>query len=297
MVAACGGRDEFATGAGPGNGEPSSCGEVTEVPDEVVEQLHLDTGFYARHCQAFGIDVLGSAQVSDNAMLEAGRLLEGVFDGRPELRDAVHDRFFRVIVVATAAGESFDDVPELDDLRKVERLAAGIGPDPAFPAATVRDSAILCRPVEQDPGATPPGDTLVHELGHAVLSMGLVETTPDFRERLEVAFDDARAQDLWNITVPPEVELFFGALPSDTHMMTNADEYWATGVSAWFGFKPLPLTYALTDDDPPRLQLQVIYGRDSLTALDPPLAALLEEVFGPSPRLRHGCPAWIPRIE
>ncbi|MDD9937975.1 MAG: hypothetical protein OXT09_30470, partial [Myxococcales bacterium] len=287
----------FATGAGPGNGQPSSCEEVTGVPDEVVEQLHLDTGFYARHCQAFGIDVLGSAQVSDNAMLEAGRLLEGVFDGRPELRDAVHDRFFRVIVVATAAGESFDDVPELDDLRKVERLAAGIGPDPAFPAATVRDSAILCRPAEQDPGATPPGDTLVHELGHAVLSMGLVETTPDFRERLEVAFGDARAQDLWNITVPPEVELFFGALPSDTHMMTNADEYWATGVSAWFGFKPLPLTYALTDDDPPRLQLQVIYGRDSLAALDPPLAALLEEVFGPSPRLRHGCPAWIPRIE
>ncbi|MDH5670756.1 MAG: hypothetical protein OEZ06_01315 [Myxococcales bacterium] len=295
LLLACQSPPDFATGAGPGRDEPSSCDEVTAVPDQVVQELKLDTDFYGRHCQALGIDVLGSSRVPDAAMLEAGRVLEGVFEQRAELRDAVHDRYFRVVLVASSAGEELDDVPELGDLRKVERMAAGLGPDAYFPAATVRDSAVLCRPADKDPNATPPGDTLVHELGHALLSMGLVEVDPGFEERLIQAFEGARAAGTWAIEVPPVVEVLFGELPSATHMMGDHEEYWATGVSAWFGFKPLPLSYALTDDDPPGIQLQVVYGRDALRGHDPALADLLEEVFGPSPGLRPSCVEWIPR--
>jgi hypothetical protein len=294
MASACGDEPVFATGGGPAADAPSSCAEPTEVPAAVVETLSLDEAFYAKHCAVFGIDVLASRRVPDMAMEVAGRMLQGVLEDDPDLRDALHDRYFRVVLVAASAGEELRDVPELGGISSRENAAAGIGPDPAFPAATIRDSAILCRPPEQDALATPPGDTLLHELGHALLSMGLVETTPDFRDRLDEAFSAARADGRWEIRVLPAADLLFGPLPSDNYLMSNAEEYWATGVSAWLGFKPIPIAYALTDDDPPRLQLQVIYGRDSITDVDPALAELLTEVLGPSPELRHHCPAWIP---
>jgi hypothetical protein len=292
--AACAEDARFETGRGPGNDEPSSCDDVTAVPADVASAFELDERFYAKHCAALGIDVLASAQVADAVMLEAGRIVEGMFADRPELRDAVHDRYFRVVLVASAAGERLADVPELSDLSRAESAAAGLGPDPEFPAATVRDSVIVCRPRDRDPLATPPGDTLVHELGHALLEMGLAETDPDFRDRLHDAYDEARAEELWTLRVPGPVAALFGSLPTDNYLMTNPDEYWATGVSAWFGFKPVPLAYGLTDSNPPALQLQALYGRDSLSEHDPRLSSLLTEVFGPSPSLRPSCEAWIP---
>lgn len=296
-VLACEEQASFATGAGPGDDSPSSCDRVTAVPDDVVEQLHLDQRFYARHCAVFGVDVLGSARVPDAAMLEAGRIVEGIFVDKAELRDAVHDRYFRVVLVASSAGEELREVPELSGIRPFENAAAGIGPDPAFPAATMRDSAILCRAPDQDPLATPPGDTLVHELAHAMLDMGLAQTEPDFRDRLEAAYDEAREAHTWELVLPAPVTALFGEQPTDSYMMKNEGEYWATGASAWFGFRTLPLAYGLTEDDPPQLQLEAIFGRDALQEHDPALAALLTAVFGPSPELRPGCPEWIPTID
>lgn len=290
----CADEAEFATGGGPGNDEPSSCDDVGDVPAGVVRALHLDRAFYAKHCAALGFDVLGSERVPDAVMEEAGRIVQGVFADQPELRDAVHDRYFRVVIVASSAGEGLDDVPELSDLNRAERSAAGIGPDPDFPAATMRDSVITCRPREQDPQATPPGDTLVHELGHAILTMGLDHTDPGFRDRLDGAYQHARSEALWTLRVPPSVEAVFQDLETRNYLMTNPDEYWATGVSAWFGFKAIPLGYALTGERPPRLALQVLFGRDALSEHDPALAELLEEVFGPQPALRPTCTDWLP---
>ena len=293
-VLGCAEPAAFATGAGPGNDEPSRCDDVADVPAGVARTLQLDRRFYARHCTARGFDLLASERVPDPVMREAGRIVEGVFDGNAALRDAVHDRYFRVVIVASSAGEGLDDVPELSDLNATERAAAGIGPDPDFPAATMRDSVIVCRPRDRDPQATPPGDTLVHELGHAILSMGLVETDPGFRARLRAAYDHAREEALWTLHVPASVEAVFPDLSTRNYLMTNADEYWATGVSAWFGFKAIPLAYALTASNPPRLALQVLFGRDPLADHDPELAALLEEVFGPEPALRPSCDEWLP---
>jgi hypothetical protein len=297
-VLACAGCQpaEYRTGGGPGNDEPSSCEEPGPVPSEVARELDLDRGFYAQHCAVFGIPILGSAEVSQPALQEAGRLVQGVLEGHTELRDALHDRYFRVVVVASNAGEQLKDVPELADLRDVENRAAGLGPDPEFPAATVRDSTILCRPRTQDPGATPPGDTLVHELGHAILSMGLDAIEPGFRKRLHAAFDTANDDARWQLNMPADVEVLYPGQPTDNYLMTDPDEYWATGVSAWFGLKPIPVGYRLTEDAPPQLALEVIYGRDSLEAHDPELSALLEEVFGAEQTLPHGCPQWIPAL-
>lgn len=296
-LVACEEPARFSTGAGPGNDEPSSCDQVSDVPGDVAEQLHLDLDFYSRHCAVFGIHVLGSAGVSDEAMLEAGRIVEGIFVDKPALRDAVHDRYFRVVLIASSSGEELHDVPELSGLRAVENAAAGIGPDAEFPAATMRDTAITCRPPDRDPLATPPGDTLVHELAHALLEMGLPHTDPSFRDRLEEIYDDARNGETWDLVLPETVRALLGEQPTDVYMMKNPDEYFATATAAWFGFRPLPLAYGLTEDDPPQLLLEAIFGRDAIQTHDPALASMLTEVFGRSPELMPGCPEWIPKID
>jgi hypothetical protein len=294
---ACEEASVFQTGGGPGSDEPSSCAEVTAVSDEVASALSLDRDFYAQHCSALGIDVLGADGVSAAAMLESGRILEGLLDELPDVRDAMHDRYFRVVVVASSTGQELRDVPELHGLRKVENAAAGLGPDPDFPAATIRDSVIVCRPRGQDALATPPGDTLVHEIGHGILDMGLAHTDESFRDALEDAYDDARDDGRWTIALPAAVEALFGKQPTENYLMRNPAEYFATGVSAWHGFKPIPLAYGLTDDDPPRLRLEVSYGRDALAFNDPGLARLLAEVFGEDPALKPSCEGWAPSFD
>jgi hypothetical protein len=298
LLCACG-SVEYTTGAGPGSNAKSTCNAITSVPDDVARAFDLDTKFYARYCSVYDFPVLGTANVSDAVMLEAGKLIEGVFAKRTELRDAIHDRYFRVVLVATSTGEELRDVPELHDISARENAAAGLGPAPEFPAATVRDSVILCRPRTQDPEATPPGDTLVHELGHAILDMGLPTVDSTFHGRLHAAYDDARHTGLWKLKVSAAADALFGPdLPTDNYLMTNADEYWAVGVSAWFGLKPIPYGYRVAtagSGEPPVLQLEVVYGRDVLRKQDPALSALLTEIFGPSPALDHKCTAWIPK--
>lgn len=294
MWVGCAGEPMYATGAGPGDDTPSTCATPTAVPEGVRTALALSPAFYARHCSALGIDVLASEAVSDAVLEEAGRIVEGVLGERPDLRDALHDRFFRVVLVASSAGEHLSDVPELRGITPTENAAAGLGPDPRFPAATIRDSVIACRLSNQDPLATPPGDTLVHELGHAVLDMGLAEVDPGFLDRLRTAYEGARRAGTWQLELGPGVRDL--GVNETNYLMTNADEYWATGVSAWFGFKPIPLGYELTDASPPALRLRVLYGRDALRDRDPDLAALLEEVFGPAPALTTRCRDWVPKV-
>ncbi|MDD9947799.1 MAG: hypothetical protein OXU20_42555 [Myxococcales bacterium] len=293
-VGACG-EPEYATGAGPADTTPLACDDH-DLPAAVADELALDTSFYAQACSAFGVPVLGSVRLSGTTLALATELVSGVLAPlAPNVRDAIHDRYLRVVIVAASAGETFSDVPELADLREAERAAAGIGPDPMFPAATVRDSVVLCRPVHREPAVTPPGDTLVHELGHAVLSMGLEPTQPDFRRRLSHAFTQAAGLARWQTELSPEVRQRFGSRLETPYLMTNADEYWAVGVSVWFGFVGVPIRYELTDAREETLRITWLYGRSQLRQRDPPLAALLEEVFGEEPTLAHHCSGWFPQ--
>ena len=59
--------------------------KVTGVPEAVVERFKLDTTFYKKHLDYKGFSILGSAKVSDAALLEAQYLIDRLLCDRDDI--------------------------------------------------------------------------------------------------------------------------------------------------------------------------------------------------------------------
>src|SRR5206468_2362020 len=84
--------------------------KVTEVPEPIVEKFHLDTTFYKKHLDYKGFSILGSAKVSDEALLEARYLIDRLLCDREDILRAMIKRGCRFMVMAPT--EMTTDVPE-----------------------------------------------------------------------------------------------------------------------------------------------------------------------------------------
>src|SRR5690242_7933969 len=82
-------------------------------PAALVAALGLSP-FYAKHLDVDGFPVLGSAQVSDAAIREAGFLIRKMIGHRPDVLRAIADAKVRFVVMAPS--EMTTDVPEHSDL-------------------------------------------------------------------------------------------------------------------------------------------------------------------------------------
>jgi len=146
-------------------------------------------------------------------------------------------------------------VPEHSDLEPRDywdRRARGLGATLERPATSCGEENLLC--FTGDPYATE--NILIHELAHTIHEIGLAQVDPTFQKRLDAAFGAASEQRRWE----------------GTYARTNASEYWAEGVQSWFSCN--------RTNDPEHGEVN---DPAAVREHDPPLAALLEEVFGPEP--------------
>lgn len=209
--------------------------------------------FYAKYLSAHGLPVVGSAKVSDYAIREAAYLVDRLLDHRPDVRDAMIRKKTRCAVMAYS--ERTTDIPEHSDLRPKDYWnvrARGLGATHVRPAVSCAEENLLGYP--GDPYSTE--NILIHEFGHAIHEMGLYTADPTFEPRLQKAFDQAKEAGLWK----------------GTYAATNLHEYWAEGVQSWFD------TNRENDS-----QHNHVNTREEIKPYDPPLAALLKEMFGDEP--------------
>ena len=182
--------------------------------------------------------------------MEAAYIVNKMLAERDDIRQTLVKNKVRLAVMATK--EFTCDRPELSNLRPTALWnvqARGYGPAPGgLPVIVCGEENLLV--LRGDP--YPTESTLVHELGHAIHSIGMSVADPDFVVRLKSTFDAAKEERLWK----------------DTYAMTNEHEYWAEGVQCWFD------TQGIAD----RLH-NIINTRSRLKHYDPRLAGLLEEVF------------------
>lgn len=218
---------------------------VTQVPDDLRAGEELDP-WYQKLVMLEGFPILGSADVSDQAMLEAAWVLERMLAGREDLLRAMAASGVHLVVMA--ATEYTTDVPEQRGMTpKVfwDRRARGLGGNPVSCA----EENLLGFP--GDPYSTE--NILIHEFAHIVHGSGLRTTDPTFDDRLAAAYVAALEAGLWE----------------GTYAATNRGEYWAEAVQSWF------------DDNRQNDALHNhVDTRAELRAYDPTLAALCEEVFG-----------------
>jgi alpha-glucosidase len=222
---------------------PRAAAQVTAVPEAVREKFHLDTAFYKKHVDYKGFPILGSARVSDEALLEARYLIDQLLRDREDILKAMIKRGCRFMVMAPT--EMTTDVPEQRHLKNDPRVnwdkrARGLGGR----LSSCGEENLLNLKGDRYKHE----NILVHEFNHAVHQVGLREVDPTFDRRLRQAYHRAMEKGLWK----------------GTYVAANPGEYWAEGAQAYF--------------DCMRPQFGA-NSREKLKEYDPGLFALVDEVY------------------
>jgi hypothetical protein len=226
--------------------------QVGPVPDALRARLGL-AAFYQKHLDLAGFPILGSANVSDNALREAAWIVRQVVGQRDDILQAMTDSNVRLVVMAW--NEYTTDVPEHSHLQPKafwDRRARGLGATRRNPVVSCAEENLLGYP--NDPYARE--NILIHEFAHAIHATAGDALGGEFHQRLRAAYQHAR-----------DTGLFQG-----TYAGSNVGEYWAEAVQSWFD-----------DNREHDAQHNHVNTRAELKAYDPRLAALVAEVLGDGP--------------
>ena len=214
--------------------------KVTPVPEDVIKRYKLDTGFYKKHVDYKGFSILGSAKVSDAALLEARYLIDQMLCQREDVLKAMIEAGCRFMVMAPT--EMTTDVPEQRSWNKQywDRRARGMGGK----LSSCGEENLLNLKGDRYNRE----NILIHEFNHVVHQQGMRAVDPTFDKRLRDSYQKAMARELWK----------------GTYLSTNPGEYWAEGVQAYF------------DCMRPQYGANT---REKLQKYDPDLFALVDEVY------------------
>lgn len=231
-------------------------------------ELGLDP-FYQKYTDAGGIAVAGSGRVPDKALLAARDIVTHMLAGRPDLRQELVRKKWRIGVMARS--EMTTDIPEHRNLQKppftsdkltpaekanYERIsrmtdkeywdkrARGLGGNPT----TCAEENLLGYPGTRYYGE----NILVHEFSHAIREGAIRLVDPGLYQEIEKAYQSAMQSGLWK----------------GHYAATNSREYWAEGTQTWFWSN-----YEYLDGD------RRVQTPEDLLAYDPKLYELLGRVF------------------
>jgi hypothetical protein len=225
---------------------------VGPVPAEIRRGLKLDE-FYQKYLDAGGLPVVGSAKVSDHAILEAAWIVRHMLAKRPDILEAMGKSHARLVVMA--ATEYTTDLPEQRQMQPKDfwdRRARGLGGSREDPIVSCAEENLLC--LRGDPYSTE--NILVHEFAHAVDGIGLRSVEPEFRRKLRAAYENAKEKGLW----------------PRTYAISNPGEYWAEAVQSWFDTN--------RQNDAVHCHVDT---REELEEYDHEMAKLLRETLGDNP--------------
>lgn len=229
------------------NGKILPVDETMGVPD-----------YYTKIIFANGYPIVGSAAVSDYALLEAEFLVRTMLAQRPDVLTAMKRSGSRLCVMAH--NEFTTDLPEFRRLKKNSPVrgldgqaywdarARGLGGSRTDPYCSCAEENLLA--FDGDPYSTE--NILIHEFAHSIHLRGMVNVDPTFEPRLTAAYQSALQEGLWK----------------GKYASVTVAEYFAEGVQSWFDNN--------REND---LDHNHVNTRAELKEYDPRLAALCEEVF------------------
>ncbi|XP_066304114.1 uncharacterized protein [Branchiostoma lanceolatum] len=239
--------------------ETWECNNVTDVPDDVRTELSLDT-FYQKYLHAYGIPILGSSILPDDALRRCCYDVLFMLADRRDLRDSYFNVYGRAAIMAES--EVTLDVPEHSNMDPIfNTRARGLGGTTSFPVSTGAEENVLC--YQHD--SLRVEDIFMHEFAHGVHNMAAKIVIPDFNARLEAAYQDAMANGRF----------------ANTYAADTVFEYWAEGVQSYFDVNH--------ERDPPDGIHNHVNTREELMAYDPVLYNLVHEVFPCENRVVKRC--------
>ncbi|XP_035671245.1 uncharacterized protein LOC118412473 isoform X1 [Branchiostoma floridae] len=226
------------------------CYNVTSVPRAVQTELNLDRTFYQKYLHAYGIPILGSSLLPDDALRRACYDVLFMLADRRDLRDSYYNFNGRVGIMAES--EVTLNIPEHSSLDPFfNQRARGLGATVARPISTGAEENLLCYSTDRYRVE----DIFMSELAHGIDLLGCRICISDFKPRLQAAYRAALANGLW----------------ANTYAAANIDEYWAEAVQSFFN-----VNHERTRPDGIHNHVNT---RAELQEYDPALYSIVDEIF------------------
>ena len=253
---------------------------VSPITDEIYESYNLDR-FYKKMIKINGILIVGSQRVSDYALLEAAYTKDHTFHNSPKwLRDMFEPLKIRLAIISVV--EFTMDLPENNRNGRNSALADAVFQDGrsrglgGMPWSSCGEENLLNLRGDRygGNGAQGSGENItIHEFAHTTASAirRVQGNDGPFWTNLRAALAAARFEG--DDTKPPgrifawNRDIGRNGQPGNVYGGSNEQEYWAEGAQAWF------------NNANPR-NSGGITTREEVKEKDPPLAALLAEVYG-----------------
>lgn len=222
---------------------------VAPIPDVLREEFKIHP-FYTKHVVIRSIPVIGAEEVTDYAFLECAWTLDHMLHERTMALNALVTAKVRVGIIGVQ--QYTMDIPENQRPRMMakaaynDRRSRGLG---GLPMATCAEENLLN--LRGDPYTRE--NITIHEFAHTLAS-AIRRMDRAWYDKLRDAYNEAKEKGIYG----------------RSYASTNEQEYWAEGAQCWF------------DCSNPR-NSGGASNREELKAKDPPLAALLTEVYGDKP--------------
>lgn len=240
--------------------------KVTPLPQPIIDKYlelnktrrpgdgRFDPNFYKKYLDMGGIAVMASDKVQDAAFYEAKYLASHMLANRNDILDAMAKRNTRLVIIAFE--EEVSEVPEYyiadpNRARRQNQRVRGYGGDTL---TSFGEENLLTYPGDRYRSE----NIMIHEYGHCI-DGNLRRMDPNWGSELDSIFKDARSRGLWD----------------NTYSASNAAEYWAEGVQAYFDCCARSRT-----GQPDSVHNQV-GNRKDLIEYDPNLCKFIDKTLGP----------------
>jgi hypothetical protein len=175
--------------------------------------------FYKKYLDAYGIPVISSNAVPDEALFVVQRTIMKMVRNRKDVLAAMIQKKHRVGIMGKS--EKTTNMPEHSDLNTAFPGTnwdqyRGLGATVQRPLTSCAEENVLCYGQGQDIYWNE--DILIHEFMHGYHLLGIKFVDVNIDTELESAFNAAKANGLW----------------ANTYAGSHVHEYFAEGVQSWF---------------------------------------------------------------
>lgn len=192
------------------------------------EHLGLD-GFYRKYCSFYGVPLVSSADVSNQALIRAWTLADDMIGQNHDYIEniAAHG----IVIAIIGKNENVTDIPEYSDLDPDywNARARGLGATNDRPAVSGAEENLLCLGSEFD--RYDGNNIFVHELSHTIHQFGINMIDSSFQGNLDSLYNYASANLRAGNGETPETD---NKYYPQAYALENATEYWAEGVVSYY---------------------------------------------------------------
>jgi len=225
LLSACGGSSNSTAPTRTASAPQTQAAMVADdfvvqspIPQNIVTSYNLDTNYYKKVIMVWGNPLLSPSTVDDKTLKNAAEIVARQLGDQSlapsyasQIRDKLFQQYFRVMVYSVNSKLGTQEIPEYKDFPAEDAYGA----TKALPFIGLSELNSDYTRLDNKQG-----NSLVHELMHAIHLLALVDLIPNYNQQLKSAYNNALAHDIWD--------------PATYISSANEREYLAEGAELWF---------------------------------------------------------------